>query len=105
MTSAALEAVKSSGWLRQLNYVAGVWTGADAGATHPVEDPATGRPLGVIPWSGAAETRRAVEAAQAAFAEWSMTTAAERAGLLLRMAQIIREDAELFASLLTLEQG
>lgn len=95
----------SSGWLRELNYVGGEWTAADSGRTYAVEDPATGRTIGVIPWSGATETRRAVQAAQAAFGDWSMTTAAERAGLLLKMAQTIRDNAEIFASLLTLEQG
>ncbi|MBC8083641.1 MAG: NAD-dependent succinate-semialdehyde dehydrogenase [Hymenobacter sp.] len=105
MTSSALETIKSAGWLQELNYIGGTWQGADNGETHAVEDPATGTTIGRIAWSGTAETRRAIEAAQAAFSTWSMKTATERASLLLKMAAIIRQNVEALASMLTLEQG
>jgi succinate-semialdehyde dehydrogenase/glutarate-semialdehyde dehydrogenase len=100
-----LEHIKSSGWLREANFINGAWVAADDRRVHGVDDPATGKSLGSIAWSGAAETRRAIDAAQAAFADWSMTTAAERAGFLLKIAAVVRENLDDLAGLLTLEQG
>lgn len=105
MTSSGLEIIKSAGWLKELNCIGGAWTGAGDGATHPVQDPATGATIGTIAWSGTTETRQAIEAAQTAFGPWALTTAAERATLLLKMAKTIRQNVEVLASMLTLEQG
>jgi succinate-semialdehyde dehydrogenase/glutarate-semialdehyde dehydrogenase len=91
--------------LRDANFINGAWVAADDSRVHGVDDPASGKSLGSIAWSGAAETRRAIDAAQAAFADWSMTTAAERAGFLLKIAAIVRENLDDLAGLLTLEQG
>jgi succinate-semialdehyde dehydrogenase/glutarate-semialdehyde dehydrogenase len=103
--SEMLEQIKSSGWLRQENFIDGAWVPADDGRTAPVDDPATGGHLGTIAWSGGAETRRAIDAAHAAFATWSLTTAAERATLLHGIARTVRDNADLLAGLLTFEQG
>jgi succinate-semialdehyde dehydrogenase/glutarate-semialdehyde dehydrogenase len=100
-----LERIKASGWLQERNFINGAWVAADDQSTRGVDDPASGTPIGSIAWSGAAETRRAIVAAQAAFTDWSLTTAAERANLLLKMAAIVRENLDDLASLLTLEQG
>lgn len=105
MTSSVLDTIKSAGWLKELNFIGGAWAVADSGQTHPVQDPATGAAIGTIAWSGTAETRRAIEAAHAAFGPWSLTTAAERAALLLKMAELIRQHVEVLARMLTLEQG
>ena len=105
MISSVLETSKSAGWLKEQNFIGGAWTEAVSGATQAVQDPATATTIGHIAWSGATETRQAIEAAQAAFGAWSMTTAAERATFLLKMAEIIRQNAEALASMLTLEQG
>ncbi len=103
--STMLQSVKKSGWLKESNFIDGRWSGARDGATLSVEDPATGTAIGTIAWSGAAETREAIGAAHAAFGSWSLTTAAERAALLHKMAEIIRDNVEILASMLTLEQG
>ena len=100
-----LERIKSSGWLREANFINGAWVAADDDSVHAVNDPATGNAIGSIAWSGAAETRRAIDAAQAAFPAWSTTTAAERAELLHKMASIVRDNLDQLAGLLTLEQG
>ena len=105
MLFSVLETIKAAGWLKEQNFIGGEWPWADSGATHAVEDPATGQPIGTIAWSGTAETRRAIEAAHAAFGPWSRTTAAERAAVLLTMAGLIRQHADVLARLLTLEQG
>jgi succinate-semialdehyde dehydrogenase/glutarate-semialdehyde dehydrogenase len=100
-----LEQIKSAGWLRETNFINGLWVAADDGRKVAVEDPASGRPIGTIARSGAAETARAIDAAQAAFARWSMTTAAERAERLQAMARAVRENMDQLAAMLTLEQG
>jgi succinate-semialdehyde dehydrogenase/glutarate-semialdehyde dehydrogenase len=105
MTTTSLEQIKAAGWLKEANYIAGVWVAAADGHTYDVDDPATETHIGTIPWAGAVETRRAVDAAQAAFGSWSMTTAAERAAFLGRMAQIVRDNLDSLAALLTFEQG
>ncbi|SDA10957.1 NAD-dependent succinate-semialdehyde dehydrogenase [Sphingomonas sp. NFR15] len=105
MTDTILTKLKADGWLREMNAIGGEWRSADSGRTEEVTDPATGTVIGTIPWAGAAETNAAIAAAQAAFKPWSMTLAAERAAALHRMAAVIRDHAELLASMLTLEQG
>ena len=105
MTSSVLDTIKSAGWLKEQNYIGGEWTAAADGATHPVQDPATSQPIGTIAWSGTADTRRAIEAAQAAFEPWAGKLASERAALLLKMAGLIRDNVDVLAQLLTLEQG
>ncbi len=99
------EHIKSSVWMRDKNFINGEWIAAADGRSCPVEDPATEGHIGDIAWSGADETRRAIDAAQAAFGGWSITTAAQRASLLQEIAKITRHHLEELASLLTLEQG
>ena len=89
---------------RDANLIGGEWVGADGGETLAVTNPATGEILGHVPKCGAAETRRAVAAAQKAFVGWSRTTAAERAEKLRRLAAAIERNKEELAVLLTTEQ-
>ena len=91
--------------LRDQAYVAGRWCQADDGRTFPVTNPASGEVLATIPRMGAAETRRAIDAAAAAFESWRDRPAAERAALLRRMRDEMVAHAEDLALLLTLEQG
>lgn len=105
MKTATLDDIKAAGWLKEANYIAGTWVAADDGSTYDVEDPATEVRIGTIPWAGAAETQRAIDAAQAAFPSWSTTTAAERAEKLHRMAQLVRDNLDMLAAMLTFEQG
>jgi len=58
-----------------------------------------------VPRMGAAETRRALEAAQRALPDWRARTAKERAAILRRLADLMLERTEELAALLTLEQG
>jgi succinate-semialdehyde dehydrogenase/glutarate-semialdehyde dehydrogenase len=59
-------------------YLDGEWVGADGGATLDVRNPATGEVLGTVPKMGAAETRRAIEAAAKAMPAWAKQTAKAR---------------------------
>lgn len=90
---------------REANLIGGRWVGADSGKTFAVTDPATGENIGTVPDCGVAETRRAIDAAQAAFAAWRAKTAAERADALRRLAALIEQNKEELAMLLTAEQG
>ena len=90
---------------KESNLIGGTWVAADSGTTILVTDPATGKTIGSVPNCGQAEIRRAIEAAHAAFPAWRKKTATERAGFLLKLAQLIRENTEALATLLTLEQG
>jgi succinate-semialdehyde dehydrogenase/glutarate-semialdehyde dehydrogenase len=97
--------LKDERLFRQQCYVNGAWIDADDRSTIPVTDKATGRQLGTIPRLGAAETRRAVEAAQAAWPSWRALTAKARSTLLRRWFDLIMANQEDLAILMTLEQG
>ena len=94
-----------SALLRDKAYVAGAWVDADSGETFPVIDPATGETIADVPRLGAAETRRAIEAAQAALPAWKHRTAKDRAHVLRRLSDLMLEHTEELAVLLVREQG
>jgi succinate-semialdehyde dehydrogenase/glutarate-semialdehyde dehydrogenase len=97
--------MSSSPLLREACYIDGEWVGADGGGTIAVTNPATGENLGTVPNCGAAETRRAIEAAQAAFPAWRAKTAKERAAILRKWYELMMANQEELARLLTMEQG
>jgi succinate-semialdehyde dehydrogenase/glutarate-semialdehyde dehydrogenase len=86
-------------------YVGGAWIEADNGETFPVVDPATGHELARVPRLGAAETRRAIDAARVAYPSWRKTLAKERARILRRWADLMLARRDDLALLLTSEQG
>ncbi|RDE49442.1 MAG: NAD-dependent succinate-semialdehyde dehydrogenase [Candidatus Accumulibacter meliphilus] len=91
--------------LRQLCYINGQWVGADSALTFAVTNPATGEHLADVPDAGAAETRRAIEAAQLAQRTWSARTAGERAKVLRRWCELLLANQEDLARIMTAEQG
>ena len=95
----------ANAWMREANWIGGEWVAADSGATIEVNDPATGRIVGTVPNAGAAETERAVAVAAEAFERFSATSANERAAILRRMHQVMMDNVDALAELLTLEQG
>jgi succinate-semialdehyde dehydrogenase/glutarate-semialdehyde dehydrogenase len=96
---------KSNPFLREANLIGGKWVQADSGATIDVVNPANGQKLGTVPKGGRAETKRAVEAAQAAFESFRRTTALERSKLLRKLHDAIMDNQQALAELLTMEQG
>ncbi|MGH8323652.1 MAG: NAD-dependent succinate-semialdehyde dehydrogenase, partial [Steroidobacteraceae bacterium] len=86
-------------------YINGKWASAAGGATHEVVNPATHEKIGTVPDMGTAETRRAIEAAQAAFPAWAAKTAKERAVTLRRWYDLMMANLEDLAILMTAEQG
>lgn len=97
--------LKDPSLLRQQCYIAGQWCDADGGATISVTNPATGETLGSVPKMGAAETRRAIEAANAAWPEWRKKPAKVRAAILRKWNDLILANADDLAALMTAEQG
>ncbi len=91
--------------LRDQAYVDGAWVGADSGATFPVVNPATGAVIAEVPRMGAAETRRAIEAAHRALPAWKHRMAKDRAQILRRLADLMLERSDDLAALLVQEQG
>jgi succinate-semialdehyde dehydrogenase / glutarate-semialdehyde dehydrogenase len=90
---------------RRQAYIGGKWCDADNGATLKVNNPATGEILGTVPMMGAAETRRAIEAAKSAFADWSRKAGKERSVLLRRWHDLMLANIEDLGKLMTAEQG
>ena len=86
-------------------YIDGTWVDADDGSRIEIDNPADGTIIGSVPRMGAAETRRAIQAASAAFPKWRALTAKERAGILRNLFELILENQEDLAVLMTTEQG
>src|SRR5690606_10064789 len=97
--------LKNPDLFRQQCYINGKWCDADSGATIEVTNPATGEVLGTIPKMGADETRRAIEAANEAWAEWRKMTAKQRAGILRRWFDLMLANTDDLALIMTAEQG
>ncbi|TCS60577.1 NADP-dependent succinate-semialdehyde dehydrogenase [Varunaivibrio sulfuroxidans] len=97
--------LKDRALFRQQGYIDGAWVGADDGATFKVVNPADGAVLGAVPDMGAGETRRAIAAAGRALAGWRAKTAKERANLLRRWYELILQNQDDLAVLMTAEQG
>ena len=97
--------LKDKSLFRQQCYVDGAWIDADSGAEIEVTNPANNQVLGHIPKLGADETRRAIEAAERAWPAWRAKTAKERANLLRNWFNLMLENQEDLAVLMTLEQG
>ena len=90
---------------RKQAYVDGHWCEADHGARYEIRNPANDELLGSVPNMGAAETRRAIEAAAAAQKDWRARTAKERAKLLHKWFELLMLHQEDLARIMTCEQG
>ena len=91
--------------LRARCLIGGDWLAADAGGLCDVVNPATGAILGRVPDMGETETRRAIDAAHAAFPAWAKKTAKERAQILRRLYELMLTHQDDLALLMTAEQG
>lgn len=97
--------LKDNSIFRKQCLIDGDWANADSGETIAVRNPATGQTLGSVPKMGAAETRRAIDAANAALPGWRAKTAGERAKLLRRWYDLLLENQDDLGLLMTSEQG
>ncbi|MGE8320645.1 MAG: NAD-dependent succinate-semialdehyde dehydrogenase [Comamonas sp.] len=97
--------LNDSSLLCQQAFIAGAWVDADDGATVAVRNPATGEQVGTVPVCGAAETRRAIEAAEASRHAWARRPAKERSAVLRRLNDLLLANQDDLARLMTTEQG
>ncbi len=91
--------------LRTQSYINGEWIDADNNATVNVLNPATGETVASIANLAGDETRRAIEAAEAALPAWKAKSAKERANLLRRWFDLVMANQSDLAQILTAEQG
>src|ERR1700687_362534 len=104
-TAANGGALQDARLFREACYLDGAWLSSVTGATTNVDNPATGEMLGTVPKLGVAQTRAAIEAANRAFPAWSKKTGKERAAVLRRWFDLMMENQDDLARLMTLEQG
>ena len=97
--------LKDPSLLRQQCYIDGQWHSADDNSVIKVTNPATGESLGTVPHMGAAETRHAIDAANAAWPAWRKKTARERALILRAWNDLMLANADDLALIMTAEQG
>ncbi len=95
----------NTGIANSLMFIDGAWVKPDNGDYIAVLNPATGELVGSVPNGGFAEAERAIGAAHNAFAEWSVYTAEERYGYMMRWYQLIMQNLDELAATLTMEQG
>lgn len=97
--------LKDPALLRQALFIDGAWCAADSGKSIEVRNPATGEQVATVPDAGAAETERAIKAADRAFSTWRATTADHRARILRRWFDLMTEHQGDLALIMTSEQG
>jgi succinate-semialdehyde dehydrogenase / glutarate-semialdehyde dehydrogenase len=97
--------LKDPSLFRTQSYVNGEWIDADAGKRFDVDNPANGKIIASVPDCGAAETRRAIAAAEAALPAWRAMTAKARAAILRKWFELMLANADDLALILTTEQG
>jgi succinate-semialdehyde dehydrogenase/glutarate-semialdehyde dehydrogenase len=91
--------------LKTKAYIAGEWQDADDRTTFEVKNPATGEVIATVPRMGTTETRRAIDMANAAWPAWRAITAKHRAAVLRKWYDLMVENADDLATILTIEQG
>src|ERR1700738_1623931 len=97
--------LKDATLLRHEAFIDGEWQAADDASSFEVIDPANGQSLGHVPNMSAAETHRAIDAANKAWPLWRKKTAKERAAIMRRWYELMLENADDLAMILTREQG
>ncbi|MFM0096048.1 NADP-dependent succinate-semialdehyde dehydrogenase [Paraburkholderia nemoris] len=97
--------LKDPSLLKTKAYISGEWQSADDATTFEVKNPATGETIATVPRMGTTETRRAIDTANTAWPAWRATTAKQRATILRKWHDLMLENADDLATILTTEQG
>ena len=97
--------ITDSKFYRDKCYINGEWVSADSGETISVNNPATLEEIGTVPKCETAETRRAIEAANTAWPEWKAKSARQRSDILRKWFDLMIENKEELAQMMTVEQG
>jgi succinate-semialdehyde dehydrogenase / glutarate-semialdehyde dehydrogenase len=91
--------------LKSHAYLNGQWIDADNGKTFDVLNPASGEKITAVASMSAVETRRAIETANAAWIDWRNRTGKERSAILRNWFQLMMENQQDLATILSAEQG
>jgi succinate-semialdehyde dehydrogenase/glutarate-semialdehyde dehydrogenase len=86
-------------------YIDGEWVKGSGGRSQPVLNPATGEPIGTVPYAERADLDRALSAAEAGFQAWRKVSAFDRYKLMRKAAENLRSRADEIARIMTMEQG
>lgn len=86
-------------------FIDGDWTDGSSGVSDPILDPATGQTIGRVPIAAPEDLERAAQAAARSFPVWRDTPVEQRADILHRAADLIRERRDRIARTMTVEQG
>ena len=97
--------IKDSKFYRDKCYINGEWVNADSGETISVNNPANLKEIGTVPKCGTSETRNAIEAANNAWPEWRAKSARQRSDILRKWFDLMIENKEELAQIMTVEQG
>lgn len=89
----------------QKAYVSGEWADAFDGTTTDITNPSTDEVIGSVPNMGAKETAKAIKDAQVAFKLWKKETSEHRSKVLRRWYELMMENADDLATIMTTEQG
>lgn len=105
MVQKSLDDLKNKSLFKQQCFIDGQWLNADNGQVIQVVNPATDEIMGTVPKMGGNETKKAINAAQTAQIAWRKKTAKERSVILRRWYELMEENKDDLALILTLEQG
>jgi succinate-semialdehyde dehydrogenase/glutarate-semialdehyde dehydrogenase len=97
--------LSDGGLLKTRAYIDGAWVDSDSGESYAVTNPANGKVIAEVAKCGAAETRRAIEAAGRAMPAWSSKSAKQRAAIMRKWFNLMMENQEDLAQIMTAEQG
>ncbi|MBB4403106.1 MULTISPECIES: NADP-dependent succinate-semialdehyde dehydrogenase [Rhizobium/Agrobacterium group] len=97
--------LKDPSLLRGQSFIAGEWLDAADGKTIDVSNPADGTTVATVPKMGRTETRRAIAAAEAALPAWRALTGKERAAILRKWFELLMQNQDDLAAIMTAEQG
>jgi succinate-semialdehyde dehydrogenase/glutarate-semialdehyde dehydrogenase len=100
-----LDRLQDAALFREKAYIGGQWKDADSRGTIAVNNPATGLLVGSVPDMGAAETELAIGIADAARRDWAALAAKDRSAVLRRWFELMLENVEDLAVIMTAEQG
>lgn len=87
------------------NYIGGQWVNSHSEGKEAIPNPATGEVIAYVPLSNAEDVHAAVQDAHKAFASWSKTAVPRRARILFKYQQLLVEQWEQLAALITQENG
>ncbi len=97
--------LKDPSLFKEEAFINNQWVKSSSGASFPINNPATGEIIAQVANLGAADAEKAIAAADKALSKWKAITGKERAGLMRKWFDLILQNKDDLAILMTLEQG